>query len=120
MSLVLLLAFSVSPCAYAGIPSSWLGKYEGMATACRGDELIVEEDAVTTQSCKYSVKEIILANEKELTLVLSPGNSCRARETVVTLKKPSGTAVDLYNYRSAENYKKKYSPNRCGYAPRMK
>ena len=82
--------------------------------------LIVAQDSITTQNCKYNINKIIVANENELTLQLNPGSKCKTQETVVTLKKPTGTAVDLYNYRSVENYKKNYSPNQCGYGPRMK
>ena len=115
-----LLSFSITPSVYAEVSSSWLGKYEGEATACRGDMLIVAQDSITIQSCRYTINKIIVANQNELTLQLNPGSNCKTQETVVTLKKPTGTAVDLYNYRSVENYKKNYSPNQCGYGPRMK
>ena len=116
-TVLVLIVTSVNACEK--IPSEWIGKYQGMATACRNDVLSISQKSITFNKCEYYVVKNYVTTPVEYTAQLKPTKECNGKRTVITLKRYTvQDAVNLYNYRSVDNYKNNYSPNMCGYGPK--
>lgn len=104
--------------AAAAVPSEWLGKHHGMSRACERDRITVTSAALLYNECKHLIVETLVSNDAELTVRVRDEKKCGWQDSIISLKKPYGTAVDFYNYKSRDDLERNQYRAFCGFGPK--
>jgi uncharacterized protein YecT (DUF1311 family) len=83
--------------------TEWKGKYQGVSRACAASWITVTPTALDENGCRHAIVETLVSDATELTVRVKDEKNCGWRDTIISLKKPYGTAVWVYRYKTAED-----------------
>ena len=102
------------------VTSNWVGSFDGMAEACKGNSLTLEDSIFSWGDCKRVKFHAIADSEREIAFYVDSKANCGWAGWIVSLTrhKAESQAVQVNAYRSLGAFRAKDYRLSCSYSKR--
>ena len=116
--ILLLLLLSIVPARAEELLSAWKGSYQPVSRVCEGSDLTIGQSVLTYNTCKLTKTQVLKNSKSELSLEVDKNAKCVVAGWVITLRRATGSDVEVSGYRNAEDSRAGLPGFECTYRRR--